>query len=410
VTTNEPEETAQAPREQTRGQKEAIRDMIRWFVSAGEQVFTLAGLAGTGKTWLIKHFISETGLGMSEVVFCAYTGKASLVMTQKGTPGSTIHSVIYEVRTVHEYDEEGKVTKTKKEWVRRPFLDPMIKLIVIDEASMVPSDIMADLKAYGIRMLLVGDHGQLPPVKDFSEGKSRRSKSGYDHLMEPDARLTEIVRQEEGNPIIWLSKLAREGRPLPYGTHGGRAGVIRKAEMTEKMLLSADCVIVAKNDTRRLFNAKMRHALGRAECLLPAAGDKMICLRNDWNTECAGTPMINGLVGTCVEDVYTVDEDARFFVMDFVPDFFTPEMVEGGNYFQGLKVNLDLFEPPEHGDPSKRHLQFDYGYALTCHKAQGSEYPKVLVYSEMSWGDDREKRAWLYTALTRASRKVIVAQ
>jgi exodeoxyribonuclease-5 len=324
--------------EYSKDQSKAIGLAYKWWNdSSAGQTWTLTGFAGTGKTVLISAIMELLGLSDFQVKFLAPTGKAALVMTRKGNSGSTIHSFIYEVVIKPIYNERGIRVGETKEWTKKPFIPQGVELIIVDEVSMVSSEIMEDLKSFGIRMICVGDAGQLPPVKDKDRIQSGPSiLSGYDMLMKPDATLVEIHRQAADNPIIHLSMLAREGRKIQTGMYGGdkaAAAVIPKAEVEQSWLLRADCVIVGTNRTRHDFNVRMRHALGRGACVLPEKGDKLICTKNDWSTEVNGTPLINGLVGYCLDDVWHVDERKRRIAVDFRPDFFP----EDGPYFDSSR-------------------------------------------------------------------------
>ncbi|MDE5789259.1 MAG: AAA family ATPase, partial [Clostridia bacterium] len=98
---------------------------------------------------------------------------------------------------------------------RRENIDKAIKLIVLDEASMVSDDMLSDLLNFGVKVLLCGDNAQLPPVEGFNT-----------YLKNPDYTLTAIVRQQQDNPIIKLAQLAREGKPIPFGNFGDKAFVL----------------------------------------------------------------------------------------------------------------------------------------------------------------------------------------
>jgi exodeoxyribonuclease V len=212
-------------------------------------VFRVFGYAGTGKTTIVSHAISDLGLttgtaGLGgDVLYAAFTGKAALVMTRKGTPASTIHSLIYHVSE----PTEAEIEKIKKEIadlaVRLPSMGPAerqfeevrlkklelqlkdihkprftlnpgsilrdAKLLVLDEVSMVGDDMAHDLLSFGKPVLVLGDPGQLPPVK----GEGAFTK------VQPDVMLTEVHRQTGESAIIRLATMARQGKPIPYGEH-----------------------------------------------------------------------------------------------------------------------------------------------------------------------------------------------
>lgn len=374
-------------------QQQAIKDATNWFNSQeSKQIFTIAGYAGTGKTTVVNALIRELGLKPHEVRFCAFTGKASLVLSRKGNPASTIHKLIYDVREIPDPKKEGR---KKIIFVKKPVLDPFIKLILVDEVSMVDKKLLGDLKSYGIKIIALGDPGQLPPI-------------GEDNnlLKNPDVFLTEIHRQAEDSPIIYLSMLARKGQRIYPGMYGKDAVVINKEDITDGMLLGADQVLCGKNNTRQDLNAYIRELLGFKN-ILPTKGDKLICTRNNWNEHLDDLFLINGLIGYIESDVeYQHDEDYMKFN-------FRPEFIEN-DYFESIKGRLSTFMDPQdrphipyHMEQDKSVNMFDFGYAITVHKAQGSEFDNVLVYHEY-FGPEMNNK-WTYTAITRASRKLILA-
>ena len=194
----------------TAGQILADKLIEDWFLHSTRQTFVLAGYAGTGKTTLLKHVVCETLQLVPDesVAFVTPTGKAATVLIRSGIPATTLHKLIYQsIAEEQEIELNGKkITVEKLSFKRRESIDKGIKLIVLDEASMVSDEILYDLTEFGVKILLCGDNAQLPPVEGFN---------GF--LQTPDYTLTAIVRQQQGNPIIRLSEMAREGKYIPYG-------------------------------------------------------------------------------------------------------------------------------------------------------------------------------------------------
>src|SRR3954453_13791735 len=154
-------------------------------------IFRLFGYAGTGKTTMARH-IAEGVDG--EVKFAAFTGKAALVMRNKGCDNaSTIPSLIYRPR------ESGEEQPSFELWDDAPA--SKAKLIIIDECSMVDADLGRDVMSFGVPVLVLGDPAQLPPI----------SGGGFFTDAAPDAMLTEVHRQAQDDPIIRLSMQVREG-------------------------------------------------------------------------------------------------------------------------------------------------------------------------------------------------------
>jgi hypothetical protein len=187
-------------------QEVALDAVTTWFADpAGPQVFRLFGYAGTGKTTLAIEIANRIGSkGNNKVLFAAFTGKAALVMQSKGcTAASTIHSLIY---TLDE-DSTGEMPRFV---LNEASALADAKLLIIDECSMVGAELAHDLLTFKVKVLVLGDPAQLPPVKD----------AGYFTECEPDAMLTEVHRQAQGNPIIRLSMDIRAGRQMPLGDMG----------------------------------------------------------------------------------------------------------------------------------------------------------------------------------------------
>ena len=240
-------------------QDAALAAVSAWLRHGERPVFRLFGYAGTGKTTLARH-IAEGVDG--EVAFGAYTGKAALVMRSKGcTDASTIHSLIYRSREV---DEGGPQFV-----LNRSSAAAKADLIVIDECSMVDEELGRDLLSFGRPVLVLGDPAQLPPVKG----------GGFFTDAEPDVMLTEVHRQAKDNPIVRMSIAVREGGRLEIGGFG-ESRVIRRREIDAETVMQADQILVGLNRTRRLYNARIRALKGYRDPM-PAAGEKLVCLRND---------------------------------------------------------------------------------------------------------------------------------
>ena len=223
------------------------------------QVFRLFGYAGTGKTTLAKHLADHAD---GEVKFAAFTGKAASVMRGKGCRGaSTIHSLIYRAR------ESGEEVPSFDLWEEAPASEA--ELIIIDECSMVDVELGRDLLSFGVPLLVLGDPAQLPPIQG----------GGFFTEAEPDVMLTEVHRQAVDDPIIRLSMEIRAGEYLEPGRYG-ETEVVAKADLDPQRVLEADQVLVGRNATRRAYNLRMRERRG-FEGLMPSAGDKLVCLRNN---------------------------------------------------------------------------------------------------------------------------------
>jgi exodeoxyribonuclease-5 len=357
-------------------QDAALTAASDWFKAqrGRASIFRLFGYAGTGKTTLAKH-IAEGVDG--KVLFAAFTGKAACVMRSKGChSASTIHSLIYKAR------ESGEETPSFDLWHEAPA--SKAKLIVIDECSMVDAELARDLMSFGVPLLVLGDPAQLPPIQG----------GGFFTDAKPNAMLTEVHRQAQDDPIVRLSMEIRAGNSLAEGQYG-ETQVVRRANLDPKRVLGADQVLVGRNATRRAYNARLRERRGFAEAL-PMAGDKLVCLRNNRRKG-----LFNGGLWVVKEKPkarrqiirmhLNPDEDLgnRMVKVSVRPECFTGE--------------IEQFEWPQR----KTYDEFDFGYVLTVHKAQGSQWDDVVLFDESAAFQDNRDR-WLYTGVTRAAKRLTV--
>ena len=367
-------------------QDEALKAVSKWLKEGSSQVFRLFGYAGTGKTTLARYFAEHVD---GDVLFAAFTGKAAQVLRSRGAANArTIHSLIYRPKGEEEVEDEvtGKTSIAPMFSINRQ--SPLAKaaLIVIDECSMVDEQLGRDLMSFGTPILVLGDPGQLPPV----------SGGGYFTNQDPDYLLTDIHRQARDNPIIHLAMRVREGQDLDFGDYGA-ARVISKRDVTQDLVLSADQVLVGTNRTRRRYNQRLRELKGFSAAY-PQAGDKLVCLRND-----PAKGLLNG-------SLWQVMTSSRETVKPGINLLIKPEdddMERGAAKIKLLKAAFEDTETEIPWQTRRRYDEFDYGYALTVHKAQGSQWNNVVLFDEsFAFRDTRER--WLYTAVTRAAETLTI--
>ena len=366
----------------TEQQKDALKAVDKWICEyytsrkPNKQFFYLGGFAGTGKTTLAKHFAEGID---GDVYFGAFTGKAALVMRKKGcTNARTIHSMIY----LAEQDQNtGEVYFRLN---KGSFLNDA-KLIIIDECSMVDHDLAQDLLWFRKPVLVIGDPGQLPPI----------SGTGYFTSGKPDFMLTEIHRQAKDNPIIYLATQVRQGIMPDYGEYES-SRVIEK--MTSQDVLEADQLIVGRNSTRYEMNRKIRK-MKKLDPDAPVVGDRIICLQNDKDLG-----IFNGGIFD-IQQILTTKYKTNFLHMrlESQDEDRSPIMVKVHKSF----FMDDVAKPDWKVLKGSQH--FDYGYCLTGHRAQGSQWSNVVVLDESyCFRDDRWK--WLYTGITRASDTITLVR
>ena len=317
---------------------------------------TIGGYAGTGKTTIINAIVEAYGLRDLAVV--APTGKAAHVLRSKGVDASTLHSLIYTPKGVDPDTGEVIFRRTKT---------PLPRVVIVDEASMLDVRLVKDLEALVKHVLYVGDHGQLEPIGD---------DPGL--MQAPDIRLETIHRQAAGSPIITFAHHVRTGNdPRTFGPEA------RVQDGWSEDLAEFDVVIVGYNSSRCKVNAWMRKVRG-FDGALPQVNEQVICLRNNADHE-----VWNGMTGV----VTRVDIERMTMDVD------TDDGPRPGVCFVPSQFGAEKTQPY---DKRQKRTLWDWGYAVTAHKFQGSSAPKVAVVDEVasSWAGER----WRYTAATRASK------
>lgn len=368
-------------------QQEGALTAVQQWLHSDEQTFRLFGYAGTGKTTLARHLNAD--------FYAAYTGKAAHVLRQKGCrDASTIHSLIYCPKeksherlmamqtkrldpdlTPQQCADLDRLIAEEKTNLHKPAftlnLDSPLRsagLLVIDECSMVDARMGRDLLSFGCKILVLGDPAQLPPVMG----------GGFFTAQKPDVLLSEIHRQARGNPILDLATRIREGQR--WQEHE----LIQSAATAEEAV-AAEQIICGRNATRHRINRRIRTLLGHTD-RLPVPGDRLVCLKNNHEF---------GLLNGALYEV--------------------AEVLDRGHCLQ-LELDTGLMvaahrEPflGEEVDPQfeRNFEKFDFGYALTCHKSQGSQWDSVLVFDESECFRGSARR-WLYTAVTRAAHSLKV--
>lgn len=398
-------------------QTKALEAINRWASGAGNPVFALAGYAGTGKTTIVQEWIN--GLDRP-VICCAPTGKAAEVLRRRLNHAevSTIHRALYkplpppslaalqdlksqlELNPENEKlkemiaEEQYRLERRKLRFGKKEKQQQLIQeddVVVVDEASMVTTQMRTDFIATGARILFVGDPGQLPPVHD----------KGFFSDYVPDAMLTEIHRQALDSPILRLSMRIRDGESIaPF--QSPNCSKQPKTSLAYEQWLSYDQIITGSNQSRRRVNRFFRKTKG-LEKVWPQKGEKIICLKN-----AEDYTFINGVQAETTDN------------FEFDPQM---DCVLGQIIYDGNPLDTRCFYPfpfrATYDDTVKEipwweraamvdTLEFDYAYAITVHKSQGSEWPRVIVADDQMMAGNKDfRRQWLYTAVTRAKEELM---
>lgn len=376
-------------------------------VDADDHLYLTDSYIVTHNTSIAKLAVASCGLDpdSSRVMYASYTWKAATVLRQKGMDASTVHSLIYVLQSVDPKKPDQMVFGLNKE---SALMDA--NLLVLDECSMIDEKIARDLLSFGKKILVLGDPGQLPPIKG----------TGFFTNRAPDYFLKEIHRQALESSIIRLAHDVRQFKPVLYGDYGD-VRKVRMGDFSDEQFMAADQIMTGTHKVRHMLNGALLEMHGYDVTYPFMPGVKLICLRNnrDWG-------IYNGLIGKSMDlvDPIEINETERWFTQRV-------HIEEGLGYFYEtvpLRMNMGAFEdhwldrpeatvmydaamlsPPHFRDSELEangpmQAAFDFGYAITVHKAQGSQWPSVVIFDDNHLHWKREERArWLYTAMTRAT-------
>ncbi len=343
-------------------QEAVVQGVREWANQRSDQILTVGGLAGTGKTTIVSYLVDS----WPSAATTALCGKAAHVLRAKGVDAQTVHSLIY----VPFETADGKVRFRKRDHLKE------IRRIVVDEASMIDHLLFHDLMSFGLPVLFVGDHGQLEPIG-----------TNPNLMKSPNLRLEKIHRQAMDNPILRLAHAFREGRPTPrWKDPNGRLEITGRSSF-ERLIRPDVQIICGFNKTRHQVNARVREMLGYKHLVQP--GEKLICLKNNkaWNIFNGQQVTVLGIEfdSKNVIDLEVETDDGRTLNVPCWKEQF------GKNVLEDFKIQSIAL--------------MDYGYAMTAHKSQGSEWPDVLIMEEIAnvW----DAKRWRYTAATRAKERLV---
>jgi exodeoxyribonuclease-5 len=395
-------------------QQHALAKVRVWLNDpSSPQVFRLDGFAGTGKTTLARDIYNEFN-----AVACAFTGKAASVLASKGLGNATtIHRLIYvptgsdktrvvelknELEMLERVRTPSKGLLARMDAVRRSLREAeaqagrptfvlaegsaiqSYQVVIVDERSMVGVRMGEDLLSFGVKVLLLGDPGQLDPVGD----------AGFMVDGKCEFLLTEVHRQAKDSPIIRLATDVREGRRLSFCDLGA-ARVVRWGSVDAKTAREADMVLCGTNKLRMSINMRHRQLDGHTSPM-PEAGERLVCLRNNHDLG-----LLNGTLWIADEDANTHYEAGDQTVhLRIRPD--------SGGAVIGIPCDATIFLDETTKPQFSNNNQFTFGECLTVHKSQGSQWDEVLLFDDWPRAENHAK--WLYTGITRAAERLTVVQ
>jgi len=305
------------------------------------------------------------------------TGKAAHVLQTKKVPAATIHSFLYNLDGISE-DEKGNEIMY---WSEKDELKEKPKVVFVDEYSMVNSRLHDDLADKDFQLVCIGDYGQLPPI------------GGDPGIIDnPTFVLDKIFRQADGNDIIDFAHMVRNGEDWE-GREWKNVELLYcdLDQLVEEN--ETDQFICGMNATRVGMNKRVREKMEFNESAITAT-DKIICLRNSRD--------------------YGVFNGQQFLIQktgsaNGIRESFHAELLDEVGQTHDVEVSKLGFNQrtvKNKEDIPKDQLLADFGYCITCHKSQGSQWDDVIVINEecKAWDSKR----WLYTAATRPSKNLKV--
>lgn len=405
----------------TKEQNEALNAIHEWIKNPNKWDFRLGGYAGTGKTFLLQHFINSY---QKSIICCTPTGKASAVLSAKldGKYVSTIHKLLYNPYKIT-HDEVVRLTELslanpQNNEIKKK-LDIEIKkaskntvgfklkreadisdknLIIVDESSMVTDRMREDLRLTGCQVMFVGDPGQLPPVGGgdwFITGE-------FNYILQT------VQRQALDSPILRMSLEVRTGDLKISQYQFDDCKIVKKGTFPNDVWGDYDQVLTGKNKTRFQLNRFFRKRNG-FDGELPVSGEKMaFCKNEDYN----GANITNGAQFVTTSDYRYEDGedgegkyiiDASYGGRDLV-DMVFHDFHCRKNYHDGITDVSDWRK-------KKNKREIDFAYAITVHKSQGSEWDSVILGDDRINNKDKTfRKRWLYTAITRAKKRFLWVQ
>ncbi len=382
---------------------------IEAWLESDEPWMSLSGPAGTGKTTLLRH------LRLGDVQWTAMTGKAALrIQEASEMPAVTLHKALY--LPPNDEDQDIRFDHVNA---------PQASVLVVDEASMITPDILDDLKTWadqGVKILFVGDGFQLPPVLSKKEEQEYGGDfTVFERVKGPS--LEKVMRN--GDAILDAATHLRRNFEIPRASKGSYRFEMAPfgAALLEYLTNPEDHALITwRNEIRMEAAKRIRAELGRTSPV-PQPGEPVLFCRNGWG-------VLNGEIGT-VEDLQPGPEfgpvKTGWLKVAGKPKRVLVTLQGKTQLLDGTMPFLPKPDWDAYRAGKKEHrvrwdpIPITWGYVLTAHKAQGSEFKRVTVY--LDHGSCNAKAfakpsrlpdgrfvpffaRWIYTAITRAKEYV----
>lgn len=469
----------------TPSQKSAFDKIMDFVEDKDAKVFVLTGYAGTGKTTITKQVIAKFDEKELPYTLCASTGRAAKILSDlSGKTATTVHSLIYKYLDFNKnLDDEIKLAQSNQTTANPLYLifgftpkpeGTRGSIYIVDESSMIgdtrqlePTQAMfgsgrllSDLIKYDPegKFIFIGDDCQLPPIGQSLSPALSPDYFETDFKFKPQsARLTEIMRQRDGNDIVQSAAIIRH----EYENAPAELPIVKPAKNNWKFLYWHNCnniKIVANQslllqkyintiktsgyDKATLIANSNKKCLELANVIRPAlgfhsvvnVGDLLLVTQNNLISGLMNGDLVKvksiGTSSYCatlhfvqvrVENVSNGKEYSQLMIADILNGFAVNLTMEQQKALfidfairmgqKGYKQHSEEFKKAMYEDEYLNALRCVYGYALTCHKAQGGEWDEVFLSParNITLNPVKSNYQWVYTAMTRAKQYLYIA-
>lgn len=414
----------------TKGQKNALSKIADYIKSKTKDYFVFAGYAGTGKTTVVENIVNNAEKNKLKVFVAAPTNKATVRLAEKAEGKyeanfKTLHSLMYGAPNEDTGEWEAKIDLSSED------------IVIIDEASMIDDflwkDIQENIIDVGAKVILIGDGFQLAPVGSDPKLMQKYNQKGY--------QLTNVVRQAAESAVIkFATALRSTGSMFMPQSSQGEVSILNNQQLAQQYFEDIknnkdSILIVNSNKTRVIMNQKSRAAKFGDESnkSFLLEGEKLITVNNSQyskNGETSTVTKINELSEPFEVDyvkgfgqnkqtnkiglLHYFDEFGRH---NFLAPYLEDASLHGSQITQSELSEIEAKFPGtvEKTRSGKLMLSSEvtintWGYAITAHKSQGSQWENVFVAQSNPYGDKESQARWLYTAITRTSDKLYMVK